>query len=182
MILYLDKYIKDPLIIFVMCVFICGILEYFTSYIMEKIFKTRWWDYSNKKFNINGRICLDNLVLFGVLGLLIFYVANPFFEGLVDKFNYTVLIVVSIVLFIIFMIDGIISLKVISGFKNVAKSIHKDSTDEIFRKEGMAASVWRDKVYRAMYNSLNDYISGKIELPTISEFTDTLPPLPEELM
>lgn len=69
------------------------------------------------------------------------------------------------------------------GYTNLLSCVsYKDSTDEIFRKEGMAASVWRDKVYRAMYNSLNDYISGKIELPTISEFTDTLPPLPEELM
>ncbi|MGN1337117.1 MAG: hypothetical protein ACI4WW_01410 [Candidatus Coprovivens sp.] len=130
----LNKYQDDPFTLFIMAIIVCSLLEYFTSYIMEKLFKARWWDYSDRMFNINGRICLDNLVLFGVLGLLIFYVANPFFEGLVDKFNYTVLIVVSIVLFIIFMIDGIISLKVISGFKNVAKSIHKDSTDEITSK------------------------------------------------
>lgn len=130
----LHKYQDDPFTLFIMAVIVCSLLEYFTSYIMEKLFKARWWDYSDRRFNINGRICLDNLVLFGVLGLLIFYVANPFFGGLIDRFNDTVLMVVAIVLFVVFIVDGIISLKVISGFKNVAKSIHKDSTDEITSK------------------------------------------------
>lgn len=130
----LQRYVDDIIIMYFMSLLICGSLEYFTSYIMEKLFKARWWDYSDRRFNINGRICLDNLVLFGVLGLLIFYVANPFFGGLIDRFNDTVLMVVAIVLFVVFIVDGIISLKVISGFKNVAKSIHKDSTDEITSK------------------------------------------------
>lgn len=130
----LHKYQDDPFTLFIMAIIVCSLLEYFTSYIMEKLFKARWWDYSDRRFNINGRICLDNLVLFGILGLLIFYVANPFFGGLIDRFNDTVLIIVAIVLFVVFIVDGIISLKVISGFKNVAKSIHKDSTDEITSK------------------------------------------------
>jgi uncharacterized membrane protein len=130
----LHKYQDDPFTLFIMAIIVCSLLEYFTSYIMEKLFKARWWDYSDRRFNINGRICLDNLVLFGVLGLLIFYVANPFFGGLIDRFNDNVLMVVTIVLFVVFIVDGIISLKVISGFKNVAKSIHKDSTDEITSK------------------------------------------------
>ena len=85
----LHKYQDDPFTLFIMAVIVCSLLEYFTSYIMEKLFKARWWDYSDRRFNINGRICLDNLVLFGVLGLLIFYVANPFFGGLIDRFNDT---------------------------------------------------------------------------------------------
>ena len=48
---------------------LCTIVEYFVSWFMEKMFHTRWWDYSHYKFNINGRICLLNSVLFGFLGL-----------------------------------------------------------------------------------------------------------------
>ena len=48
---------------------LCTVVEYFVSWIMEKMFHTRWWDYSHYKFNINGRICLLNSVLFGFLGL-----------------------------------------------------------------------------------------------------------------
>ena len=73
----LKNYTKDPIVLFLMAVIICGILEYFTSYIMEKIFKARWWDYSAKKYNINGRICLETVVPFGILGCLVMYVLNP---------------------------------------------------------------------------------------------------------
>ena len=63
---FLNKYVQDPVVLFVMAVVVCGILEYLTSYFMEKIYHARWWDYSSKKFNINGRICLSNLIAFGI--------------------------------------------------------------------------------------------------------------------
>ena len=74
--LLLTKYQSDPVTLFCMAVVVCSILEYFTSYVMEKLFKTRWWDYSNKKFNINGRICLTNLLFFGLMGLVMVYLVN----------------------------------------------------------------------------------------------------------
>ena len=130
----LHKYQDDPFTLFIMAVIVCSLLEYFTSYVMEKLFKARWWDYSDRKFNINGRICLDNLFLFGILGLLIFYIVNPLFSGFIDKINDTVLIIVAMIVLVMFVTDMIISLKVISGFKNVAKSVRKDNTEEITKK------------------------------------------------
>ena len=41
-------------------------LEYFTSWFMEAVFHMRWWDYSRKKIQLNGRICLQNSLLFGL--------------------------------------------------------------------------------------------------------------------
>lgn len=134
MILLLQRYLEDPIVLFVMAMLICSLLEYFTSYIMEKLFKARWWDYSHLKYNINGRICLTNILLFGLLGLLIMYIVNPFVLNILEKINGDVLIGIAIVLFIIFLVDNIISLKIISGFKNVAKSVKKDSTEEITKK------------------------------------------------
>ena len=52
----LQKYIDDPIALFIMGVVVCSILEYLTSYFMEKIFHARWWDYSRYKFNINDSI------------------------------------------------------------------------------------------------------------------------------
>ena len=69
--LFLNKYTQDPVVLFVMAVVVCGVLEYLTSYFMEKIYHARWWDYSSKKFNINGRICLSNLIAFGILGMFL---------------------------------------------------------------------------------------------------------------
>ena len=55
--------------LFLASMILCTIVEYFVSWMLEKIFHTRWWDYSHYKFNINGRICLLNSILFGFLGL-----------------------------------------------------------------------------------------------------------------
>ena len=130
-IILLKKYYGDPLVLFVMSVVLCSLLEYFTSYLMEKLFNARWWDYSDKKFNINGRICLNNLVLFGLLGLIMIYILNPFFMKILSGINTNVLFIVAGVIFILFFVDNLISLQIISGFKNVAKSVKKDSTAEI---------------------------------------------------
>ena len=74
----------DILVVFLKTILICSVLEYFTSYFMEKIFEARWWDYSNKKFNINGRICLETMLPFGILGSLVIYVIHPFIEKTIN--------------------------------------------------------------------------------------------------
>lgn len=132
--LILKRYMDDPVVLFIMAVLICSILEYFTGYLMEKLFKARWWDYSHKKFHINGRICLDNLVAFGFLGLLVMYIINPFFLSIINKIPSIILYIICIIILIILITDLVISFKVISGFKNVAKSMKKDNTEEITKK------------------------------------------------
>ena len=49
---------SNVFVIFISCAVGACIIEYITSYIMEKLFNTRWWDYSKLPFNLNGRICL----------------------------------------------------------------------------------------------------------------------------
>ena len=78
--LLLTKYQSDPVTLFCMAVVVCSILEYFTSYVMEKLFKARWWDYSNKLLNINGRVCLIGFIAFGT-----FAVAFPYIHAFVGS-------------------------------------------------------------------------------------------------
>ena len=92
--LLLSKYKNDILLTFILAMVICGVLEYLTSYFMEKIFHARWWDYKRMRFNING---------------------------------------IVITLFVVFIIDNIVSLNVILTFKNVTREI-KDNTEEITQK------------------------------------------------
>ena len=100
---------------------------------MEKLFHARWWDYSKEKININGRICLRTLTAFGLLGILIMYVLNPFFLDLLGKINNNLLVSLSIVLIIMYIIDNIISLNVVKNIKITANSI-RDNTEEITEK------------------------------------------------
>ena len=134
MTLLLRKYKEDYLLLFFMAVIICSIVEYITSYIMEKVFKTRWWDYSNNKFNLNGRICLKNCILFGILGIIVILYLNPSFFNMLNKINSNVLLFISIILLIIFIIDICISFNVICKVKVAADNIRRDCTEEINEK------------------------------------------------
>ena len=67
-----------PIIIFLLILFIVSFVEYISSVGMEILFHKRWWDYSYDKFNLNGRICLETMIPFGVGILLLWYVVNPF--------------------------------------------------------------------------------------------------------
>ncbi len=131
---FLNKYKEDPLTLFCMSMIICSLLEYLTSYVMEKIFKTRWWDYSHKKFNLNGRVCLDNIVAFGVLGLLIVCFVNPFMVDILNMIDPILIKVVISILFVIFLIDLFVSTKIIYHVKGVGTTVLKDQTEEISAK------------------------------------------------
>ena len=127
---FLGKYQDDPSTVFVLSIFVCGILEYFTSWILEKIFGARWWDYSNQKYNINGRICLETLIPFGLFGMCTLCFINPFIVDKLSLIPYFIYNIVAIVLSVIFVIDGIISFCIIKSLKNIAfKNV--DNTEEI---------------------------------------------------
>lgn len=101
--------IKNPLEVFILGILLTGILEYLTSYIMEKLFKAKWWDYSERKFNIKGRVCLLGAFVFGVMTLLTVYILNPFISSLVRRIDYKILLPISIFLIIGISIDLIIT-------------------------------------------------------------------------
>lgn len=131
---FLKEYTDSYIVVFVMSMFICMTLEYFTSYIMEKLFNARWWDYSSKRFNINGRICLETTIPFGLGGMAIMYIVNPLFEKMLKYFNSNVLIVIGIILMIIFMSDLVISFITILKVKNINITKIKDNTEEMNKK------------------------------------------------
>ncbi len=134
MILLLNKYISDKLTLFIMCILLFSILEYTTSFIMEKIFNARWWDYTKYKFNINGRICLETMIPFGIAGLISMYIVNPFFKRCLDSTPDVVLTLITIVLLIIFIIDVLLSSKIMVNIKGTIKNVKKDNTEEITQR------------------------------------------------
>ena len=129
---------EHPVALFSMAILICGILEYLTSYIMEKLFHARWWDYSENKYNINGRVCLETIIPFGILGLILIYFVNPLIFDNLIKVPENILNVVAIAIAVLFVTDNIISLKVISNVRLATnkfdKENPKDNTEEISQK------------------------------------------------
>lgn len=131
MILYLNQYKTNPLTVFLLAIFVCTFLEYITSYIMEKIFKARWWDYTNQKFNINGRVCLKNSLYFGILSLLLIYLINPLLINLINNMNNIWLTIITIICLTIFITDIFISCNVILKLKHNFENLRFDATMEL---------------------------------------------------
>lgn len=159
MTLLLKKYLNDIFTLFIMNILICSILEYFTSYFLEVIFKARWWDYSNKKFNINGRICLETMIPFGLFGLLVMYVINPIIFNILNMIPISIIYFISIVLFLLLLIDTITSYSIITKIKNINKKtqshilLKKDNTEKItllVKKELLNS---HNKYYNRLINS-----------------------------
>lgn len=134
--LLLTPYEKEPVACFVLAMFLCSVLEYLASFLMEKMFKIRWWDYSKDAFNINGRICLRNAIAFGALGIITTKYLNPLYFRLVRELSFSTLKIICIILFIITIIDIIISFKAMDSLKkiinnNLLKYQNKDATNDI---------------------------------------------------
>lgn len=132
----LKRYTNDPFTLFIMAILLCGTLEYLTSYVMEKLYHARWWDYSQRKFNINGRVCLNTIIPFGLLGMFIIYVSNPFLIGKIEMLSEFWLNVLSGSLLVLYIVDNIVSTKVIGYVGKTSKEIGKDldNTEEITEK------------------------------------------------
>lgn len=159
----LQKYTDDALVLFVMAIVVCGTLEYLTSYFMEKIFKARWWDYSTKRFNLNGRICAETMIPFGILGTLVICVINPIFEYLLNLFNFETIKITAVVLFIIYIIDNTISLIIMFGFKGTLKTVEKDGTEEITKKVKKIL-INKNVLYKRLVEAFPNFMNPKERL------------------
>ena len=76
---------------------------------MEVIFHNRWWDYSKQKFNINGRVCLKNALLFGIGAIAIVYLLNPIFNKFYYMIDFKILKYICLGLMFIMGLDFVIS-------------------------------------------------------------------------
>lgn len=127
----LRDYTDNVIVLFILSMVICLSLEYVVSYFMELLFKARWWDYSNKKYNINGRICLEYGFLFGVGGTLIMYIVHPFIVSVVSSFSSVGILIIGITLLVLFIIDNVVSFNVIFKIKKFEFRDYVDNTEEI---------------------------------------------------
>ena len=132
--LLLKKYYNDPIALFVMSFLMGTILEYVTSYIMEKLFHARWWDYSDHKFQINGRVTLTTSLGFGLLGLILVYILNPFFLRIIQNIPSIIFCIIMIIILVIFLTDVIASYKIISNIKITKDTNIKDFTEQYNEK------------------------------------------------
>lgn len=102
--------VKDSYIgLFVFGVLFCSVVEYAVGGILEHLFHSKWWDYSHMRFNIKGRVCLRNAVLFGFGAIVVFRFVQPMVEHVITQIPLAIKTVVTAAFSIAFLIDLVTS-------------------------------------------------------------------------
>lgn len=163
----LGPYINDPVSVFFVAVVSTSILEYITSWAMEKLFHAKWWDYSNHTFNINGRVCLKNSLLFGVMGLALMYFVHPFVERFISRFSPFWLEIIATSLAVLMISDIITSTLETINFKNKLGRVSELATavtDDLKEKGVETKAALTKKIEDVRSNPLEHLESTKTEV------------------
>ena len=142
----LKPFMHNVFLVILLGMVITGAIEYITSYVLEKIFHNKWWDYSEEKFNINGRICLKNLICFGLGSPIILYILNPYITDFLLQVKDEVLMGTAIVLFIIFVLDVVYSCLVAYNLRNRIIIVEDLKNEKLARIPGMLERMLNKRV------------------------------------
>lgn len=109
MLLCLEGLKEKPILLFIVAFFVLSIWEYVVGVFLEKVFKTKYWDYSHLKFNIQGRVCLKNSLYWGILGVAFICLLHPWLEGWIQKIPMNILLFSNSIIGIAMLVDLVIS-------------------------------------------------------------------------
>lgn len=138
--------VSDNIILLFLCAMILtSILEYFTGFLLEVIFNLKWWDYSEYKFNIKGRVCLLNSVLFGILSVITVKFINPVIAKMIESIPNSIGIFVLIILAISLFMDTIIT-----GYKMLQLSGKLQEINVIYQEIKEKSEVYKDIFHENM--------------------------------
>lgn len=118
----LNTFKSNVIITFIAGVIILSIWEYIVGVLLEKFFNTKYWDYSDKPFNIAGRVCLENSIYWGILAVIFIYLIEPNVNKVILSIDTNIVIYLNILIYAYMLTDIIIS---IVKTKNIELKIEK---------------------------------------------------------
>lgn len=116
----LNRFRHHPVLEFGLTVVLCGVVEYFTAYYMEwKSGGIKWWDYTGYYLNINGRVCAEGLLVFGIGGIAFIYIFAPLLDNILRTIPKRMAFTASVVLLLAFSVDLVYSFQ----YPNIGEGI-----------------------------------------------------------
>lgn len=142
--LVLLKDVKSSILIFIITMVTSGILEYMTSYIMERLFDARWWDYSEFPLNLQGRICLYGCLIFGTGNVILIKVVHPYVLQLTKAFSPNTIMFSALFLFGVIVQDTVSTTIHMNSFNKKLKYL-QDSVNSLISNS--ISSIADKKIY-----------------------------------
>lgn len=125
MLLFLDRFENNIPLLFIVSIVVLTIWEYLVGVLLETIFKTKYWDYSDQKFNFQGRVCLTNSICWGILGVLFVKGIHPAIIKLLEKVNIHILHYAIFIIAIVAIVDMIVSVIKVKNIKVTLEKIEE---------------------------------------------------------
>ncbi len=157
MLIFLDSFQNKPVLLFFISIIILTIWEYIVGVLLEKIFKTKYWDYSDQKFNFQGRICLVNSTCWGILGVIFVKYIHPSIFSIVSRVDKTLLYYIIFILLIIMAVDIVISIIKVKSMKAALERIEQ-LNKEIKEKLKELKAIKREKNKVTSVESIKEVI------------------------
>lgn len=125
------------------------VLEYVTSYVLEKILKARWWDYSEYPLNLNGRICLIATVFWGVVAVAAIDFINPFLLKFYSGLSHDTVLIYVTAMCTLFILDLVVTINSILDLRNRMQlliSLEKDKITDSFAEKIGELGKYKEKL------------------------------------
>lgn len=121
----LSNFSNNLILLFFSSMIILSLWEYIVGVFLEKVFHTKYWDYSDHKINFQGRICLSNSIYWGILGVLFIKYIHPFIQKIIGTINIDILHFVITISCIVFIVDVITSIVKVKNIRNALEKIEE---------------------------------------------------------
>lgn len=141
----LEPYKNNIPLLFLSAFFITSLFEYITGFILEKTFKTKWWDYSDDPFNIHGRVCLPYSLIWGAGEVIIITVINPIITGLIYNIPYFLTSFFFYIIVFYFLLDFSLTVFSLLETNKFSYPFEFASINFSFDKVNSISSFYRDK-------------------------------------
>ncbi len=167
----------NPILVYVVSVLAATVLELLTGIAMEKMFKVKYWDYSNNFMNYKGYICLKSSITWGFMGLLVTYIINEPIANFINFVSTVFIAVVAVIITVVFVYDFVVSFReaydlrsLITDNEKLMKEINEIKVniavavgDANYKKDELVAEV-KEKIETALsYTEIDDFILEKLE-------------------
>lgn len=113
--------LRNPFLLFLSAALLTGILEYLVSWVLEKLFHARWWDYSEKRFNIKGRIYLKGIIVFGLFSLILIRFLHPPVASLTAAIPVNLRLAMALTFFLLILVDTVYTLTKFAEFEKILR-------------------------------------------------------------
>ena len=158
LVVFLDSYKNNIFILFFLGVLLTSVLEYFTGLILEKLFKTKWWDYTDDPFNIHGRVCLLYSLMWGAGEVIIIRIIHPIINNIVMNIPSLLGNILLSAIVIYFIIDFFFTLATLMQFNKMFYAFQLVPVNFLFEKPSILLNSTREKAIDKIRN-LESFIS-----------------------